>query len=66
MTPYYVMHKPNAKEKLRNTSYIYYTICAHQQMHDRAHAGHSNRVFALYPRHGYGNKEGIWWKPKVW
>lgn len=46
MTPYYVMHKPNEKEKRRNTSYIYYYICAHQQMHGRAHAGHSNRVLA--------------------
>lgn len=46
MTPYYVMHKPNPKEKRRNASYIYYYICAHQQMHGRAHAVHSNRVLA--------------------
>ena len=46
MTPYYVVHKPNAKEKRVNASYIYYYICAHQQMHGRKQAGHSNRVLA--------------------
>lgn len=46
MTPYYVVHKPNAKEKRVNASYIYYYVCAQQQMHGRARAGHSNRVLA--------------------
>jgi len=46
MTPYYVMHKPNEKEKRRSTCYIHYYICAQQQMHGRKHAGHSNRVSA--------------------
>ena len=46
MTPYYVVHKPNAKEKRVNASYIHYYICAQQQMHGRARAGHSNRVLA--------------------
>ena len=46
MTPYYVVHKPNAKEKRVNASYIYYYICSHQQMHGRKQAGHSNRVLA--------------------
>ena len=46
MTPYYVVHKPNAKEKRVNASYIYYYICAQQQMHGQKQAGHSNRVLA--------------------
>ncbi len=46
MTPYYVVHKPNVKEKRINASYIHYYVCAQQQMHGRARAGHSNRVLA--------------------
>ncbi len=46
MTPYYVFHKPNLKEKRVNPSYVHYYICAQHQKHGRKGAGHSNRVLA--------------------
>jgi site-specific DNA recombinase len=49
MTPYYVVHKPNRKEKRVNASYIFYYICAQQQMRGRHQCGHSNRVAARVP-----------------
>ena len=46
MTPHYVFHKPNLKEKRANPCYIHYYICAQHQKNGRKGAGHSNRVLA--------------------
>jgi site-specific DNA recombinase len=45
MSPHYVYHKPNEKEKRRTASYIYHYTCA-QKMKYRQAVDHSNRVLA--------------------
>ena len=45
MTPYYVCHKPNEKEKRRTTSYIHRYMCA-QRIKYRGQCDHNNYVLA--------------------
>lgn len=45
MSPHYVYHKPNEKEKRRTASYVYHYTCA-QKMKYRQAVKHSNRVLA--------------------
>ena len=45
MSPHYVFHKPNEKEKRRTASYIYHYTCA-EKMKYRQAVNHSNRVLA--------------------
>jgi site-specific DNA recombinase len=45
LSPHYVYHKPNEKEKRRTASYIFHYTCA-QKMKYRGAITHSNRVLA--------------------
>jgi site-specific DNA recombinase len=45
MSPHYVYHKPNEKEKRRTPSFIYHYTCA-EKMKYRQAVNHSNRVLA--------------------
>jgi hypothetical protein len=46
MTPYFVQHKPNIKEKRRSASLIHYYVCSNAHKNRRQVTGHMNRVLA--------------------